>query len=79
MKDGISPRWYVDIVPSTWHDGMHTPSNVEHDVSSTWDDDVTPILEDGVTSQFNCIVECKSLIHSLCLSNSKSLFVSLGG
>ena len=40
---------------------------------------MTPTLEDGITSQFNCLLERKSLIHSLCLSNSSFLFLYISG
>ena len=40
---------------------------------------MTPTLEDGVASQFNCLLERNSLIRSLYLSNSSSLFLFIGG
>ena len=41
--------------------------------------DMTPTFEDGVASQFNFLLVRNSLIHSLCLSNSSSLFLCIGG
>ena len=52
-KDGISPTWYVDYVPSKWYDGVCTSSDVEISTSSTWDDDMIPTLEDVVASQLS--------------------------
>ena len=62
---------------STLEDG------VVDDMTPTFEDgvadDMTPTLEDGVASQFNCLLVRNNLIHSLCLSNSSSLFLCTGG